>query len=336
VYTASADEISHFDLRATEGVIVQSPTASLFNNGGTDINCIDMDDTGSMLVAADDNGAVHVCDLTAFQAGSGSDSGGYTSSHREPHTALVNSVLCGVSTDSFYSGGFDSLLCCWDRSRDRGVRPLKQHLITSDELLATTLGATSAGEQARQCINPPFIHQLQYVLPNRAGLACAVGDGDIKIYACNENRGASKASGTEDDTALDNSEMCANELRLLCHAPVAHDGMVTALTALGPHRNTLLSTGVDGLVRTWRVGYDEDATAREMQKPVSASAARRQRRNKARTSGPPSVHSHPVVMQPGAVLAHGRKINMLAGGEGGDGRFFIADLSPAIASCVFT
>lgn len=399
VYTASGDNILLYDLRASNGVIVQSSTSWLFNNGGSDINCIDIDDCGIQLVAGDDDGGVHVCDLSTFRiSGNGS---ACVKTYREPHTSLVNSVLCGTSPGSFYSSGFDSLLCCWGRretERAQDVRLLKQHLITTDVLLSTTL-SNSTDRQLRQCVNPPFIHQLQYILPDRSAVACGIGNGSIKVYASNQNRGIMKNNGDNDNSGPDTESAviaeaqsglddlslhpsqgqaqaqahaqaqaqgssqgqgvdadpldCEHELKLLCYAEEAHEGMVTALAALGTH--TLLSTGIDGLVRTWSLKYDTESSESSRAdggsgggsgKPLSASAARRKRRNKPKSSAFPSSHSHPVVMTAGAVLAHGHKINMMVGAHSGsvgagvnngtgENRFLIADVTPTISSCVF-
>lgn len=170
LYAASGKGLYAFDLR-TDGILIKTPVSLNPNASTDDINAIAVDPAGEFLAVADDCGIVTILNVNKLGAYQPKRFCG-------GHTNLVNAIAFNpIKQSSFFSGGFDCLICSWDTSAT-GKSP--------DAVVdMSKLGHEGNDEFSLKTINPPFVQALSYVYDGQA-VAVALGDGSVSIKDCFE------------------------------------------------------------------------------------------------------------------------------------------------------
>lgn len=212
LYAAHGETVSVLDTRAF-GEPVET-----FSANKEEINCISVNETDSLLAAADDSGTVKVLDLQ---------------SKKVCRTLQRHTNICSAAAfrphrpQSLVSCGLDMQVMLWNVQK---ARPLwltnLQHLAQDEEDL-------DLHQSPGQLFNPPLAHSLS--VSNCGNVfCCGAEDGKIRTF---------RITGTRFE-----EELCFK----------AHTQGVSQVSFIGqdPGQTLLLSGGNDGRVCLWSLGKD--------------------------------------------------------------------------------
>ncbi|KAI8356180.1 WD40-repeat-containing domain protein [Blakeslea trispora] len=157
VYIASGTKVHTFDLR-NEGILLTEPIQTYaFSND--EINQIDIHESNKFLATADDEGVVHVIDLSTHKI--------YKKTAKKHSSICMTVKFRPKKSWEVWSGGMDSKVYAWDFSRG----------------LPTDIYDMSNKEpSAKQMFNPPFVHSMA-VSSSGDWIAAGLGDTSIQLLS---------------------------------------------------------------------------------------------------------------------------------------------------------
>ncbi|XP_019398529.1 PREDICTED: WD repeat-containing protein 53 isoform X1 [Crocodylus porosus] len=157
LYTSHGETISLLDVRCLKGPI------ECFHVNEEEINCLSVNDTDSVLAAADDSGAIKVIDLENKKV----------SRSLRRHSNICSSVAFRPQRpQSLVSCGLDMKVMLWNLQK---ARPL--WTTTLQDCEAEEVEQQSAG----QFFNPPLAHSLSVAACGNI-FVCGAEDGKIRIF----------------------------------------------------------------------------------------------------------------------------------------------------------
>ncbi|XP_075793314.1 WD repeat-containing protein 53 isoform X1 [Pelodiscus sinensis] len=157
LYTSHGETISVLDVRFLKG------PAECFHLNEEEINCLSVNETDSVLAAADDSGAIKIVDLENKKV----------SRSLRRHSNICSSVAFRPQRpQSLVSCGLDMKVMLWNLQK---ARPL--WTTTLQETEAEEVGQQSAG----QFFNPPLAHSLSVAACGNV-FSCGAEDGKIRIF----------------------------------------------------------------------------------------------------------------------------------------------------------
>ncbi|KAM4041846.1 WD repeat-containing protein 53 isoform 1-T5 [Anomaloglossus baeobatrachus] len=222
VYVAHGETISVLDTRAL------GDPMEMFTINKEEINCISVNETDSLLAAADDSGTVKVLDLQSKKV----------CRTLQRHTNICSAVTFRPHRpQSLVSCGLDMQVMLWNVQK---ARPLwltnLQHLAQDEEDL-------DLHQSPDQLFNPPLAHSLSISSCGNV-FCCGAEDGKIRSFRITETRFE--------------EEVCFK----------AHTQGVSQVSFIGqdPGQSLLLSGGNDGRVCVWNL-KKETAQPQKQQKP---------------------------------------------------------------------
>ncbi|XP_063771611.1 WD repeat-containing protein 53 isoform X2 [Pseudophryne corroboree] len=212
LYASHGEIISVLDTR-----VFKEPVEN-FSVNKEEINCISVNETDSLLAAADDSGAVKVLDLDSKKV----------CRTLQRHTNICSAIAFrSHRPQSLISCGLDMQVMLWNVQK---IRPLwltnLQHLAQDEEDM-------DYHQSPGQLFNPPLAHSLSVSACGNV-FCCGAEDGKIRYF---------RITGTRFE-----EELCFK----------AHSQGVSQVSFLGqdPGHTLLLSGGNDGKVCLWDIGND--------------------------------------------------------------------------------
>ncbi|KAM4694546.1 WD repeat-containing protein 53 [Discoglossus pictus] len=212
LYISHGETLSVLDTRA-----FREPVES-YSVNKEEINCISVNETDSLLAAADDSGAVKILDLESKKV--------CRTLHR--HSNICSAVAFRPHRpQSLVSCGLDMQVLLWNVQK---ARPL---WITNLQQIAQEEEDVDHHQSAGQLFNPPLAHSLS-VAPCGNIFCCGAEDGKIRLF---------RVTGTQFETDISFK---------------GHTQGVSQVSFLdqNPNHNWLLSAGNDGRVCLWDIGRE--------------------------------------------------------------------------------
>ncbi|KAM8953578.1 WD repeat-containing protein 53 [Pelodytes ibericus] len=287
LYVSHGESVSVLDTRAFKEPV------ETFTVNKEEINCISVNETDSLLAAADDSGALKVLDLQTKKV----------SRTLQRHTNICSSVAFRPHRpQNLLSCGLDMQVIHWSVQK---TRPLwitnLQQLAHDDE------GAPDQNAQG-QMFNPPLAHSLSVSACGNT-FCCGAEDGNIRIF---------QVTGTRFE-----EELCFK----------SHSQGVSQVTFLNQetHQNILISGGNDGRVCLWDI--NPETSKPQKLPPAKPHHQRKSASSHSKSKhSTQQVTDIVQKICPKLCIEHGEKVNWVVGTEFQRSKMIlVADLSSEIS-----
>ncbi|XP_035239861.1 WD repeat-containing protein 53 isoform X1 [Anguilla anguilla] len=237
LYASHGETVSELDPRNLKGPVRE------LRVGEDEINGLSLNETGTLLAAADDSGAVRVVELHS----------GKVSRTLRRHTNICSSVAFRPQRPhSLVSAGLDMQLMLWSLQRARPLWVLNLQEVAEEE--------EGCRQNPGQLFNPPLVHCVSAAACGNV-LACAAEDGRVHVVR------VGGGSGPERRTALQAHSQGASQAHFLSFLS---------------HPHWLATGGNDGRVALWDVSELAAAAATEGKGKPRGPSRRRGGRGRAK------------------------------------------------------
>ncbi|KAM4770758.1 WD repeat-containing protein 53 isoform 1-T3 [Rhinophrynus dorsalis] len=287
LYVAHGETLSVLDTRA-----FREPLEN-FTVNKEEINCISVNESDSLLAAADDSGTVKVLDLEKKSV----------SRTLQRHTNICSAVCFRPHRpQSLVSCGLDMQVMLWNVQK---ARPL---WITNLQQLAQDEEDADHHQSPGQLFNPPLAHSLSVAACGNV-FCCGAEDGKIRIFQV-------KGTKFEEDLCFKSHAQGVSQVRFLEE---------------GTH-SYLISGGNDGMVCLWDI-RNETTQHEKQQHPKPHHRVRKSGSLHSKTKHAVNpVTEGPPIIHPKLRIEHGEKVNWIVGTElQGSRVILVADPSSSIS-----
>ncbi|KAJ8280501.1 hypothetical protein GJAV_G00055620 [Gymnothorax javanicus] len=257
LYVSHGEMVTVLDPRSLKGPVQELQV------GEDEINGLSLNETGALLAAADDSGAVRVVEVGS----------GKVSRTLRRHTNICSSVAFRPQRpQSLVSAGLDMQVMLWSLQKARPVWALNlQDAIEEEEGFQQTPG---------QLFNPPLVHCVSVATCGNV-VACAAEDGQVHVLR------VGGGPRPEQQTALKAHSQGVSQAHFLNFLP---------------HPYWLATGGNDARVTLWDVsdlGAAEEAKSKpRRRKPRGRSKSKAQATPTPHPQAPPTPQPHPQPQAP--------------------------------------